>query len=80
MAMTPPLTFRATGKPVSPAKYPQIRLNREPMRKGIEQSGIQKYGEFADLVKKQSQIDFRSLGKGAVKLSKSLGISVNITI
>ena len=80
MAMTPPLTFRGTGKPVSPAKYPQIRVNREPMRKGVQQSGVRKYGEFINLVKQQSQVDFRSLGKGAVKLSKSLGISVNVTI
>ena len=80
MAMMPPLTFRGTGKPVRPATYPQIRVNREPMRKGVEQSGVQKYGEFTELVKKQSQIDLRSLGSGAVKISKSLGISVNVTI
>ena len=80
MAMTPPLTFRATGKPVSPAKYPQIRVNREPMRKGVEQSGVRKYGEFTRLLKQQSKVDLRALGRGAVKLSKSLGISVNVTI
>ncbi|MCK4967164.1 hypothetical protein KAS50_09035 [bacterium] len=50
------------------------------MRKGVQQSGVRKYGEFINLVKQQSQVDFRSLGKGAVKLSKSLGISVNVTI
>lgn len=80
MAMMPPLTYRATGKPIRPATYPQIRVNREPTRKGVEQSGVRKFGEFSDLVKQQSQVDLRTLGRGAVKLQKSLGISVNVTI
>ena len=80
MAMMPPLTFVGTGKPVRPATYPQISVNREPMKKGVEQSGVQKYSEFIDTVKRNSQVDLRSLGKGAVKLQKSLGISINVTI
>ena len=73
-----PLTFVGTGKPVRP--YTNPRINREPSRAGIIQSGVESYGEFVRISKSKKSINFRNIGKGAVNLQKSLGISVNVTI
>ena len=78
MAIRNVITFVGTGRPVQPPTNP--RLNREPSRAGVVQSGVRTYGEFVELANSKKVIDFRNLGKGAVKLSKSLGISVNVTI
>lgn len=73
-----PLTFLSSNKPVRPVR-PQIP-NREPGRLGIQFSGAVTYGEFVQNIRSFNNLDFRTLGKAAVKLQKSLGISINITV
>lgn len=78
MAIRPTLTFYGTGRPMNP--FVNLRVNREPSRKGILHSGVRTKGEFNRIIKRKLVPDVKSLGAGAVKLQKSLGISVNVTI
>ena len=78
MPMRSVLTFYGTGRPVRP--FVNLRVNREPSRKGILYSGVRSVSEFRRIVRSKNVIDFRNLGMGAVKLQKSLGISINVTI
>lgn len=78
MAIRPALTFYGTGRPMNPFVNP--RVNREPSRMGILYSGVRTKGEFNRTIKERRVPDINALGKGAVKLQKSLGISVNVTI
>lgn len=73
-----PLTFLSSNDLVRPVR-PQAP-NREPGRKGIQLSGQVTYGEFVQNIRSLNEISFRELGRSAVKLQNSLGISVNITI
>ena len=73
-----PITFVGTGKPVRP--YTNPRINREPSRAGVIQSGVESYGEFVRISNSKKAVNYRNIGKGAVNLQKSLGISVNVTI
>lgn len=78
MAIRPTLTFYGTGRPMNP--FVNLRVNREPSRVGILYSGVRTKGEFNRAIKERRVPDINALGKGAVKLQKSLGISVNVTI
>ncbi len=78
MAIRPTLTFYGTGRPMNP--FVNLRVNREPSRMGILHSGVRTKGEFNRIIRRKLVPDVNALGKGAVKLQKSLGISVNVTI
>jgi len=73
-----PLTFLSTNKPVRPVR-PQSP-NREPGRLGIQLSGKVTYREFVQNISNFNNLDFRTLGRSAVKLQKSSGISINVTV
>ena len=78
MAIKPVITFVGTGSPVSPNT--NVFVNREPSSKGVVYSGVRSKGEFNELQVSKAKPDLKTLGKKAVSLQKSLGISVNVTI
>lgn len=78
MSIRSVMTYIGSGKPMNPAK--NLAVNREPSRKGVIASGVRSTGEFNDLIKSKNNVDQKTLGRGAVKLQKSLGISINVTI
>lgn len=55
-------------------------LNRQPSQKGIQMSGIKSRREFAQKISQSRTPNPQSLGRGAVSLQKSSGISINVTI
>jgi len=73
-----PLTFISNGKPVNPA--PPAGIDRTPSRNGIMFTGSSSTREFQQKVRAKNSMTPQELGSNAVKISKSLGISVNITI
>ena len=73
-----PLTFLHSNKPVSPAKPRPI--DRTPGQKGIRMSGKVSFREFQNNIHSDAEVSPQQLGRGAVRLLKSSGISVNIVI
>jgi len=73
-----PLTFIGTGKPVRPVTPEGI--DRSASRKGIIFSGKTSKGELTAKINSQYALSPKELGDGAVKLSKSMGISINTTV
>ena len=72
-----PLTFLGNGRPVSPS--PPGNINRTGSKKGITYSG-NTAKELKQIMNSESQMSPRQLGQGAVRLSKSMGLSINTTI
>jgi len=75
---TKPITFIGTGKPVSPS--PPQRIDRSASSKGITFSGGKSARELMSKIRANIEMTPKELGDGAVKLSKSMGISINVTI
>ncbi|MFC1729087.1 hypothetical protein ACFL6I_02010 [candidate division KSB1 bacterium] len=73
-----PLTFLHNGKPVRPSR--PSPPNREPSKKGVRFSGDVTYKEFIRNKDTRNRVTPQQLGQGAVRLQKSSGISLNITI
>ncbi|MFC1493565.1 hypothetical protein ACFL6O_06340 [candidate division KSB1 bacterium] len=73
-----PLTFRHSGEPVRPVR-PQAP-NRAPSMKGVKFAGEVTFSEFSRNVRELSTFSPQELGRGAVRLQKFTGISVNVTI
>ena len=78
MSLAGPLVYYGTGKPVNPVK--SLRVNREPSRQGVEMSSARTPSDFNALVKNVRTPSIRELGQNAVRIQKSTGRSVNITI
>ena len=73
-----PLTFLHSGEPVRPVR--PTTPNREPSMKGVKFAGDVDFSEFSRNIQEQSSFSPQELGQGAVRLQKSTGISLNITI
>ncbi|MCP4725509.1 MAG: hypothetical protein GY863_10755 [bacterium] len=73
-----PLTFRHSGDPVRPVR-PQA-VNKEPSMKGIKFAGEVTFSEFSRNIRERSNVGPQELGRGAVRLQKFTGISLNVTI
>lgn len=78
MSLAGPLVYYGTGKPINPIR--SLGVNREPSRKGVEMSSARTPSDFNALVKNIRTPSTRELGQSAVKIQKSTGRSVNITI
>ncbi len=72
------LRFFGTGKLMNPS--PPGRLNRSAGMKAIRLSGGKSTREMKQKMQENNSIDPRQLGQAAVKITKSQGISVNITV
>ncbi len=75
---TQSLRFHGTGKLMSPA--PPRGINRSASWKGIKSSGNKSTRELKHAIKANNHLAPTQLGKAAVKIMKSQGISVNITL
>ncbi len=78
MAIRSVIKFVGTGRPVSPVK--NVFVNREPSKRGIISSDVRSFGDFKNIVKSRNQTDLKTLGRKAVSLQKSMGVSINVTI
>ena len=77
-SLTPVLRFIHNGKPVNPS--PPRPPSRDALRKGIMFSSNETTGELKAMIKQKNQVTPQEIGDGAVKILKSLGLSVNITV
>ena len=76
--LKPVMTFLHNGKRMSPS--PPQPPDRSALRKGVVFSGNKSVIELNSLLKQSGQLNPQELGDGAVRIMKSLGMSVNITI
>ncbi len=73
-----PMTFLHNNRPIRPV------APRAPDRSagfnGIRFSGDVKFSDFKRNLDAKSTLSFRELGRGAVRLQKSTGRSINVTV
>ncbi|MFC1477629.1 hypothetical protein ACFL6L_04080 [candidate division KSB1 bacterium] len=72
------LRFLSTGKPMRINVNP--RLDREPSKRGVRMSGMTTRKEFQQVIKQERTPNSKELGRKAVTLQKSSGLSFNTTI
>lgn len=68
MPITPPLNNMVTGKPVK--AYTPVQLNREPSRKGVQQSTVSTFSEFKTASKQRNSPTIDELGTGAARIPR----------
>ena len=73
-----PMTFLHNGKPVRPVR--PSAPDRTPGMKGIQMSGDVQFSDFVRNKELFSNLSYTELGRGAVRMQKMSGLSLNITI
>lgn len=68
MPITNPLNNLVTGQPVKVSA--PIQVNREPSRKGVQQSTVSTYSEFKTTSKQRSSPTVDELGTQAAKITR----------
>lgn len=68
MPITSPLNNMVTGKPVK--AYTPIQVNREPSRRGVQQSTVSTFNEFRTVSQQRRSPTIDELGTQAAKIPR----------